>query len=213
LCWLHFRNGRLILSSLGGSEDFLPVERSRFRLVPKKYPPEPIATLELLTPNAEGLFIQAGFGNTLKRVPGWFAVGEIVVTIFVLLSILSILVYAPFWIFGGLSRKRRRPAERGMRIWPLAAVLSLAAFVAIVILCKHDLIERMGNLTVWSALLFLSTIAFALTTIASTIAWWRTPAQAARRSVRRFSAIVTVALMIAAAYLAYWGIIGLRTWA
>jgi CubicO group peptidase (beta-lactamase class C family) len=213
LCWLHFRNGRLILSSLGGSEDFLPVERSRFRLVPKKYPPEPIATLELLTPNAEGLFIQAGFGNTLKRVPGWFAVGEIVVTIFVLLSIVSILVYAPFWIFGGLRRKRRRPAERGMRIWPLAAVLSLAAFVAIVILCKHDLIERMGNLTVWSALLFLSTIAFALTTIASTIAWWRTPAQAARRSVRRFSAIVTVALMIAAAYLAYWGIIGLRTWA
>lgn len=213
LCWLHFRNGKLILSSLGGSEDFLPVERSQFRLVPKKYPPEPVATLELLTPNAEGLFVQAGFGNTIKRVPGWFAVGEIVVTIFVLLSILSILLYAPFWILGGLSRKRRRPAERAMRIWPLAAVLSLVAFVAIVILCRHDLIERMGNLTVWSALLFLSTIAFALATIASTIVWWRIPAEAARRSVRRFSAIVTVALVIAAAYLAYWGIIGLRTWA
>jgi uncharacterized SAM-binding protein YcdF (DUF218 family) len=149
----------------------------------------------------------------MKRVPGWFAVGEIAVTIFVLLSIFSILLYAPFWILGGLSRKRRRPAERAMQIWPLAAVLSLVAFVAIVILCKHDLIERMGNLTVWSALLFLSTIAFALATIASTIAWWRTPAEAARRGVRKFSAIATVALVIAAAYLGYWGIIGLRTWA
>ena len=37
--------------------------------------------------------------------------------------------------------------------------------------------------------------------------------EAVRRSVRRFSLIVTVALLVAAVYLAYWGIIGLRTWA
>jgi len=34
-----------------------------------------------------------------------------------------------------------------------------------------------------------------------------------RSSVRRFSIVVSVALLIAAAYLTYWGIIGLRTWA
>ena len=27
----------------------------------------------------------------------------------------AILLYAPFWILGGLSKRRRRPAERGMR--------------------------------------------------------------------------------------------------
>jgi hypothetical protein len=31
--------------------------------------------------------------------------------------------------------------------------------------------------------------------------------------VRRYSSVVTLALLIATAYLAYWGIIGLRTWA
>jgi hypothetical protein len=34
-----------------------------------------------------------------------------------------------------------------------------------------------------------------------------------RPAVRRFSTIVTVALLVALAYFAYWGMIGLRTWA
>jgi len=46
----------------------------------------------------------------------------------------------------------------------------------------------------------------------SAIAWWRAPAEGVRRGVRRFSMIVTVALLIATAYLAYWGVIGVRTW-
>jgi hypothetical protein len=33
-----------------------------------------------------------------------------------------------------------------------------------------------------------------------------------RLGVRRYSAMVTAALLIATLYLAYWGIIGLRTW-
>jgi hypothetical protein len=130
-----------------------------------------------------------------------------------LLSLLSILVYAPFWILGGLSKKRRRPAERGMRIWPLVAALSLVAFVVISILCGDDMISRLGNLTAWSAAVFLVTIAFALAAVASAIAWWRAPAEGVRRSVRSFSLLVTLALLIATAYLAYWGIIGIRTWA
>jgi hypothetical protein len=36
--------------------------------------------------------------------------------------------------------------------------------------------------------------------------------QGIRRSVRWYSIAVTSALLIAAAYLAWWGVIGLRTW-
>jgi len=41
-----------------------------------------------------------------------------------------------------------------MRWWPLIAVFSLVAFVVIFILCSEDLIERLGNFTVWSAALW-----------------------------------------------------------
>jgi len=217
ISWIRFKNGQLLFTSLGGwNETYLPVTGTQFRRVPKKDPPEPVPTLELLTPNEEGRFIQAGMDfTTMKRIPGWLAVSELVLTVFVVLSIVSILVYGPFWIIGGLSKKRRRPAERGMRIWPLIAVLSLLASAGVIILCADDpehWFVRLGNLTGWSAGAFVATLAFALASLGSAIAWWRAPAVGVRRGVRRFSMIVTVALLIAAAYLAYWGIIGVRTW-
>ena len=99
-----------------------------------------------------------------------------------------------------------------MRVWPLVAVLSLVSVVVIFILCGNDLIERLGNLTAWSMALFLVTIMFAVASVASAIALWRAPAGAVRRGVRGYSMVVAVALLITTAYLAYWGVIGLRTW-
>ena len=216
LSLIRFRDSQLLFSNLGGWNDsYVPVAGTQFRHVPKKKddPPDPVATFELLTPNEEGRFVQAGLMTVMKRIPAWMAIGEIGITLFVVVSILSILVYAPFWILGGLSKKRRRPAERALRIWPLMAVLSLIAFVGIFILCSDDLIDRMGNRTGWSEALYLVTVAYGIAVLASAIAWWRAPVEGVRRGVRRFSRVVTVALLIAAAYLAYWGIIGLRTWA
>jgi CubicO group peptidase (beta-lactamase class C family) len=211
---LRFQDNKLLITNLGGwNETFLPVAGTQFRHVPKSkdYLPDPVATVELLTPNAEGQFIDLGV--TLKRIPAWLAIGEILAVVYVIVCVVSVLVYAPFWMIGGLIKKRRRPAERAMRVGPLLAVFCLVACVGIYIMCTDDLIERMGNLTVWSTALFSLTIAYAVAAVASAISLWRAPLETVRRGVWRFSVIVTVALMIATAYLAYWGIIGLRTWA
>ncbi|SPF42841.1 membrane hypothetical protein [Candidatus Sulfotelmatobacter kueseliae] len=149
----------------------------------------------------------------MRKIPGWFAIGEILTVAYVGLCMVSVVVYAPFWLVGGLWKRRRRPAERGIRAWPLLAVLSLVAFMGVYILINDDMIVQLGNLTVWSAALFLLTVTYAVAAVASAVSLWRAPAEIVRRGVRRFSLIVTVALLIAAAYLAYWGIIGLRTWA
>jgi CubicO group peptidase (beta-lactamase class C family) len=216
ITWLHFQDGRMLLNHLGAWNDpYLPVEGRQFRHVPKKKEdaPDPVATFELLTPNDEGRFVQDGSGATMKQIPAWLAIAQTLATIGVLVSIAAILLYAPFWILGGLNRKRRRPAERGMRIWPLIAVLSLIALVGIFMVSTADLIARLGNLTGWSVALFLTTVAFGIAALASAISLWRTPRETVRGAVRRFSLMVTLALLIAAAYLAYWGVIGLRTWA
>jgi len=173
-----------------------------------------VPTFELLTPNAEGRFIQLGGGAvTMKRIPGWLAIGEIFLTGWFVLSVATVLVYAPFWLLGGLSKKRRRPAERGMRLWPLVAVLSLAGIVVIFMLASEDLIERMGNLTGWSVAFFLATLLYGVASVAGVISLWRASNKEIRSGVRLLSTVVILGLLIAAAYLAYWGIIGLRTWA
>lgn len=215
LVLVRFDDGKLLASTLGGRNQVsVPVTGAQFRDVPKKGLPDPVATAELLTPNAEGQFIQMGGGTqTIKRIPAWLAFAEIILTAWFVLAAVSVLLYAPFWLLGGLSKKRRRPAERWMRLWPLIAVLSLAAIVVIFILSSDDLIPRMGNLTGWSAAFFLATVAYGVASVAGVIALWRAPKQEVRCWVRRFSIAVILALLIAAAYLAYWGVIGLRTWA
>jgi hypothetical protein len=99
-----------------------------------------------------------------------------------------------------------------MRLWPLVAVLSLLTFVGIFILCSDDLIDRMGNQTIWSEALFLSTVSYGIAVLFSAIAWWCAPKESVRRGVRAYSRIITIALLISAFYLAYWDVIGLKTW-
>ncbi len=215
LVLVRFHDGRLLVSTLGGRNQVsVPVTGPQFRDVPKKGLPDPVATAELLAPNAEGLFIQMGGGTqTIKHIPAWLAITQIVLTAWFVLAVVAILVYAPFWLLGGLSKKRRRPAERWMRLWPLIAVLSLVAIVVIFMLSSDDLIPRMGNLTGWSAAFFLATVVYGIASVAGAIALWWAPKQEVRGWVRRFSTAVILPLLIAAAYLAYWGVIGLRTWA
>jgi CubicO group peptidase (beta-lactamase class C family) len=208
---VRFGNGNLLISSLSQiDQPFAPTGGEQFRYLPKKGPAEPLATAMLLTPNAEGRFVF--IGGTLKRIPTWFAIAEAVLVAWFLLALVSILLYAPFWIFGGLIKKRRRPAERAMRLWPLVAVLSLLVFVGLVIASGNDALVRLGNLTIWSFGLTLTTSIFGLASVASAVALWLARNREIRGSVRWYSIAVTSALLIATAYLAYWGVIGIRTW-
>ena len=207
---LHFDHGKMLLSSLNGTSTFIPVSGHLFRYTGKEDPPEPAASAALLTPNIDGRFIYAGV--TMKRIPTWFVLFEIALTGFVVVCMISILLYAPLWIVGGFFKKRRRPDERPMRIWPLLAMLSLIAFAAIFILCSGEIIGRLGNVTLWSLGIFVTTLAFAAASLISAWAAWQTRFEGVRRSVRIYSMIVSAALVIATIYLAYWGVIGLRTW-
>jgi len=215
LTYLRTDGDKLIFSGLSGSnQSAVPVSQRQFRVVPQKDPPSPVSTVALLTPNDEGRFIQVGGGTvTMKRIPTWLAIMEIVLTAWFLLALVAILLYAPFWLLGGLSKRRRRPAERAIRWWPLIAVLSLLATIAISALASDDLLVRMGNFTAWSASFFLATLLFGIASLFGVIALLRVPKGGVRKGVLWFSVAVALPLLIAAIYLACWGAIGMRTWA
>jgi len=222
LSYIDFEDNKLLVNSLGERNAiFLPVTDTQFRYVPLNESQDAEPTLKLLTPNLEGQFIQINWGLrnasldvTLKRIPTWLAIFEIITAGFVLLALTSTLLYAPFWVFQILSKKHRYLAERSILLWPLIAVLSLLSIVVVCILSDMDVaIERLGNLTIWSFTLFLATIVFSAASIANVIALWRTPKHEVRGDVHLYSTMITIALVITTVYFAYWGIIGLRTWA
>jgi CubicO group peptidase (beta-lactamase class C family) len=211
LSHVSFADGKMSIVGLNGPSNFAPMGGRFFRYLPNEGLPEPDASAALLTPNAEGTFILAG--GTIKRIPSWLAWLQLAITAFVGVAILSIPIYALVWIIGGFIPRRRRPRERAMRLYPLLAVASLAGFVATFILSSSDAIERFGNITGWSGAVFLFTLVFAVATLLSIWAVILAQPEGVRRSVRWYSGIVSAALLISLVYLAWWGIIGLRTWA
>ncbi len=222
MSYIHFKDNTLLVDSLSERNAiFLPVTDTQFRYVPLNESQDVEPILKLLKPNLEGQFIQINWGLrnafldvTLKRIPTWLAIFEIITAGFVLLALTSTLLFAPFWIFQILSKKHRYLAERSILLWPLIAVLSLLSIVVVCMLSNMDVaIERLGNLTIWSFALFLATIVFCAASIASVIALWRTPKHEVRGIVHLYSTMLSIALVITTVYFAYWGIIGLRTWA
>ena len=177
-----------------------------FHYTPLNAPPEPIPTVALLQPKKEGTFIQLGDGLiTMKRMPSWMAILQIVTTTFVCLAIAATLLYAPFWI--GRSR-----AGTGILIWPFVATSVLLIACAIVWFSFSDFVPRLGRITPWSISLFLSTLLFAFASAAGLWALWRHRKQKICLPVRLFSIATSAALAMTAMYLAYWGVIGIRMW-
>jgi len=209
---ISFSNGNMLQSGLGGWNHPIaaPISGEQFRYLPSKGPAEPIATIALIAPNAEGRFIF--LGGTIRRIPTWLAFSQIALVAWFGLAFIAILLYAPIWIIGGFFKKRRRLQERSIRLWPLIGALSLLAFIGTFIASSSDAISRLGNITVYSVALFITSLIFALATLASFLALWKAHNQPIRKFVRGFSIAVTSALLIATAYLLWWGVIGIRTW-
>jgi CubicO group peptidase (beta-lactamase class C family) len=210
LSHVSFADGKMTMHGSGAPSTFIPVSGRFFRYVGKDAPPEPAASADLITPNSDGLFIHAG--TTYKRIPTWLALAEMAIVAFILLAVVSIPVYAVFWIIGGFIPRRRRPAERAMRLYPLIAIAGLGCFIAIFILCASDILNRLGHFDGWSASLFASTIVFAIAVLMGAWSVLTSKTEGVRRIVRCYSAMVSLALLIALAYLAWWGMIGLRIW-
>lgn len=222
MAYIYFEDNKLLINSLGEKNaTFLPVNDTEFLYAPMNESQDSVPTLKLIRPNADGQFIQLSLGQrnaaslhvTLKRIPTWLAIFEIVITGFVVLSFISVLVYAPFSILRRLSKKCRHSEEFSILLWPLIAVLSLLCIVVICMLSADVFISRLGNLTIWSFSLFLATIAFAAASVVSILALWRASKGEVRIIIRIYSIMINTALVISTAYLTYWGIIGLRTWA
>lgn len=185
---------------------FIPVGGNLFRAEA-----DPIATLALITPNNEGIFI--GGGGVMKRIPTWQMYSELALVVWFMFALVTTLLYSPFWIIASFTKKWRRPQEAWLKAWPLVAALSLLTAHLIPLLAGEEAMSRLGNFTLYSAGIWLSTVLFAIASIASVIVLWKTHQQHVRRFVFVYAIAVAIPLLITTIYLAYWGIIGIRLWA
>jgi hypothetical protein len=169
--------------------------------------------MALVTPQPDGRFIGFGsFEGTLKQVSLWQVVLEFLGTVWFVVAIAVILLYAPFWLIGRWVRGAR-PMDRSLRTAGVVAALSLLAFIGSFVVATDDLLANLGHPTPVSVTLCLSTWMFALATLALTYFAFGKSSLTARRWVRLAGRFCAVGLLLGTGYLGYWGVIGLRTWA
>jgi len=90
--------------------------------------------------------------------------------------------------------------------------LSFVACLAILSEGQSDEIGNFGRMSPWSLGFFVSTLFFAISAAAGLGVAFSAKRSSIRRGVRWHSLLVASAQTMLAFYLAYWGLLGLRSW-
>jgi len=175
-------------------------------------PSESVATLAafaegsaLVTPTLEtpqGVLQRIPTGTALLRLGG---LG---------LSIAALLSAIPVALFGGVRRIRNRGKEalQGVPLGAeLAPVVAIGAMLIGIFCAARSDVATLGRVGPVSLTVFASTVVFALATLATALSCAKLPRSIS--AARRIHALVlSGALLGLVGYLAYWGILGIRTW-
>jgi CubicO group peptidase (beta-lactamase class C family) len=213
LARVRVRDSSLTFAPLiGVAKRYVPISATLFRGTH-----EPIATLALVDDSADGraatiervgYLVPRSFHRTRAALV-WLEVGATVA--FLLTSVATVLfglAWIPRRLFGGL----RGAPHIWVRGWPLVAALSMVLGSVGTLVAMEDAITRLGTPTVWSVGLFLSTVVFAASSVLGGVTAVRAPRAAVRRGVRVYALVAGALNLLAVGYLAWWGVIGWRSW-
>jgi CubicO group peptidase (beta-lactamase class C family) len=186
-------------------EEFVAVTDRLFR---KK--DSPAASLVLLdTP--EGRVIQDGSLN-LVPVPAWRVFAELGLGAASLLLLLSAPLFALVWLPRKLLGRMAGVRHLAARVWPLVSSLCFFGAAALLVLGLDDPFRRLAHPTAWSVGYAALSLAFAASAAVGAVVAARVPIAAQNRWAAWHSRLVAAAAVLVSGYLAFFGLIGLRTW-
>ena len=213
---LTFTSDALCASTYGfGREQWRPVSPRLYRKENQS-----AATLALL-PDEDGKVLVECDGITFKKVSVlriWSQAAGIGLACSL---VLSSVLFAPVWVVRMIFGKLRHAGPLSVRVMPLLGAAFLIVFDVALAIGLRGVITRneiddltpLGTPSALAITIMLSSIAFALATVASLYVLYRERKAAMNRVVYWHSLAVTGGLLAVAIYFGYWGLIGVRLWA
>ena len=197
---------------LGKAKPYLPVSGTLFRGTD-----EPVATMALIEDGADGraaAIEQMGYllPASYHRVPAILAWVSLGLAALFLLSLVTTVLFALVWLPRKLLGKLKGVKHQAARVWPLIATLSIAGIIGVFALSMDDAITAFGTRNWHSMTLFACTLLFPAAAALGLVAAYRAPAGEMKGWVRCYARTVSLVFAITAAYLAYWGMAGWRSW-
>lgn len=207
---VSWQEGRLHLRNLAGQDlEFALAGGNLLHFQVKSGPPSPAATSALIPPTPDGRFVY--MEGWLKRVPTWIVVVRLGLLGGCLTAMGALVLITPLVWFRKAGPTRA--TERSLVQWPLLGIVNLVAFGAIGMPAHEDPVAVFGHVTPLSLGLVVASSLLAVAASISSFVWVRSWRASARPWVRLVTLIATCSLVITVAYLAQYGLIGVRTWA
>lgn len=204
---VKFEGNRLLLNPILGEETELIAVTDNMFIKPG----DALPSLVVLT-SQEGETVLQGRGGTLRQISSHWVYLKIGLLVMIGLMITSSIIYAPLWM---IARLLGRPAKINylrVRLLPLLTIVCLVT--SIVWLSSADLSE-VGTFSIASVAYWGLSILWAVMAMISLalILQYRPRRMEVGILVWWHSLLVSAALAIAAGYLSYYGLIGIRLWA
>lgn len=205
--YVSFKGSRLIVRPwIGPSDPFVSVDGLRFRREKQGAP------RMVLMQTRDGQLL-ADSGTTFARISAFTAWTELLVLFLFIAALVTVPVFALVWGLRWLFRRMRGVPNLHVRLWPLLAELVLVGMVVLLTANSDDLIERLGNRTALSLGFTACTYVFALCSVIGLWAALRVDRKGMNRWAYAHSLGASLVFTIVTLYLAWWGVIGYRTWA
>ncbi len=169
-----------------------------------------LASIALISDPTYGQVVQVGpqFLKPISNTEAWLKIGFVLV--FFILLLCSI-IYAIFWIPFNLYHKTFKETDTLVRLWPLLSGICLLIFIILFQLGIANPIA-LGNINAKTMTIFVLSVLYPILSLWG-MKYLIDNHHTIRPYIFRFSAILITAHIFSTAYLAYYGIIGFRTWA
>ncbi len=172
---------------------------------------DPIASVIFLEVESGEKIALGSFGG-YRVIPSWFAWFELGLAGLSLALMASSIVFALVWMPRKLLGRLRGIEHLSVRTLPLLSVLSLGGALGLIIASGGEMFWNFGRPTAWSWSWVALTWLFAIFAVLGVVQAFRARSGPIRKGVLAHSLLVSIANVTVMLYLAYWGIIGLRTW-
>lgn len=197
---------------VGRAKQYVPVSTTLYRGVR-----EAVATLALESDSADGRplaieRVEYLVPRSYHRTSGALVVLELATTAAFFLATAVTILFGLIWVPRRAFGRLHGVPYASIRGWPLVAALALGLAFVTTAASFGDALDRLGRPTMWSVGFCLSTVGFAVASILGFVAAIRAPAAEVSRGVRTYGWVASILNVAAVAYLAWWGMIGWRTW-
>lgn len=186
---------------------FLPASETSFKSIDNG-----LVTLAVGNDPIDGQVIHYG-EKVLIKTNAFAVYSQLIIALLWLVSIISFIVILLISGINKIRGKKLSEIHKRLRTYPLLASFTALLMITCLFLGMQNPYLNFGNMTVFSLMLMLSTVCYAVFSLLAIYNTFKTAPKTVNKLAYSYHATCSVIHLLAFSYLLYFGIIGVRVWA